>query len=118
MTKKKQLLVVGLSTCFSVAIAVGATLAWMSPIAYFEQSHNPIQGTVEDAYYASGTGTENDPFIITRPRHLYNLAWLQLLGYYNKTGQEDHQFYFELFPKCFLLFQSLILDYLIFEEFH
>lgn len=96
MKKKAPIIVIAGSALFAAAVAVGASLAWMSPIAFMENSHNPIEGVVEDAYYASGTGTSNDPFIITRPRHLYNLAWLQLLGYYNKTGQEDHQFYFEL----------------------
>ena len=84
------------SLLFTAIATVGATLAWMSSTAFMQNSHNPIKGTVEDAYYASGTGTANDPYIITRPRHLYNLAWLQLLGYYNKTSDDDHPFYFKL----------------------
>ena len=35
------------------------------------------------SYYESGTGTELDPYVITRPRHLYNLSRLQELGVYN-----------------------------------
>ena len=35
------------------------------------------------SYYETGTGTELDPFVITRPRHLYNLSRLQALGIYN-----------------------------------
>jgi hypothetical protein len=31
-------------------------------------------------YFDSGTGTEVDPFVITRPVHLYNLSRLQSLG--------------------------------------
>ncbi|MGM9969085.1 MAG: hypothetical protein ACI35S_01675 [Anaeroplasma sp.] len=42
-------------------------------------------------YYAAGSGTSDDPYIITHARHLYNLAWLQDLGYY-----DDKPYYFEL----------------------
>lgn len=31
-------------------------------------------------YFDSGDGTETDPFVITRPRHFYNLSRLQALG--------------------------------------
>lgn len=44
-----------------------------------------INASSTDAYYAKGTGTEENPFVITKPRHLYNLAWLQYLGTYNET---------------------------------
>ena len=96
MKRKKNIIAICVAAIFGGITAVTSSLAWMNITASMERSHNPIEGTVEDAYYASGSGTQADPFIITRPRHLYNLAWLQLLGYYNKTGQEDHQFYFEL----------------------
>ena len=41
-------------------------------------------------YFDSGIGTETDPYIITRPIHMYNLARLQSLGAF------PDQFYFEL----------------------
>lgn len=43
------------------------------------------------SYYQSGTGTNDDPYIIANARHLYNLAWLQDLGYY-----DDKVYYFKL----------------------
>ncbi len=36
------------------------------------------------AYFESGTGAEDDPFIITRPRHMYNLSRLQGLGVFGE----------------------------------
>ena len=95
--KKKPLLIASISGLFATIIAIGSSLGWFSATATMTNSNNPIEGTVEDAYYARGTGTAEDPFIINRPRHLYNLAWLQFLGFYNKsTGVDAHQFYFEL----------------------
>jgi len=41
-------------------------------------------------YFDSGDGSENTPYIITRPIHLYNLGRLQSLGAFSS------QFYFEL----------------------
>ena len=94
MKRSKAFIAILATTIFGSSVAIASSLAWMSATAFMEREHNPINGIVEDAYYASGVGTEGDPFIITRPRHLYNLAWLQYLGYYNKAN--DHQYYFEL----------------------
>ena len=97
MMKKKPLIIISASAMFATVIAVGGSLGWFTTTANMNTSDNPIEGTVEDAYYARGTGTKEDPFIINKPRHLYNLAWLQFLGFYNKsTGIDAHQFYFEL----------------------
>lgn len=43
------------------------------------------------SYYQSGDGSKNTPFVIANARHLYNLAWLQDLGYY-----DDKVYYFKL----------------------
>ena len=97
MKKKLFLAAIASFTLFIATTTVASTLSWLSAIAVMENEKNPIEGTVEDEYYASGIGTAGDPFIITKPRHLYNLAWLQYLGFYNKnTGTDDHQFYFRL----------------------
>ena len=98
MKKKASLItLIGGLVC-SVFAATGGTLAWLTAKAYLQNSENPIEGSVTDRYYASGSGTSGDPFVINRPRHLYNLAWLQYLGFYNKHdgGIDDHQFYFKL----------------------
>ena len=73
----------------SIGITIVISYAWfikgldVDPLA---------TGSSTEAYYHSGTGTENDPFIITTPRHLYNLAWLQYLGAYNKDKKSGTTF--------------------------
>ena len=69
-----------------LAIAVTITINY----AWFVKSYdvNPLaDGSSTDAYYYSGDGSSEKPFIITNARHLYNLAWLQYLGYYNKPDE-------------------------------
>lgn len=36
------------------------------------------------SYFDSGTGEETDPYVITRPRHLFNLSRLQSLGVFSE----------------------------------
>ena len=97
MKRKSSIVILAGLVLSSITAVVGGTLSWFSATALMRNSENPIEGTVEDEYYASGTGTSSDPFYITKPRHLYNLAWLQYLGFYNKnTGNDNHQFYFKL----------------------
>ena len=65
-----------------MAIAITITISY----AWFINGYDvdPLAtGESTEAYYYGGTGTEEDPYIITTPRHLYNLAWLQYLGIYN-----------------------------------
>ena len=67
----------------TIALSVGMT------IALYQKSvkGNGTYGEVSlRSYYESGSGTENDPFIITRPRHLYNLSRLQGLGVYGEKA--------------------------------
>lgn len=56
-------------------------------------------GSATPAYFAGGDGTEDNPFRITNAVHLYNLAWLQYLGYFNRREGFNNgldQTYFEL----------------------
>ena len=68
----------------SIGITIAISYAWfvngydVDPLA---------TGSSKDAYYYSGDGSSEKPFIITNARHLYNLAWLQYLGYYNKPSE-------------------------------
>ncbi len=98
MKSRKPLLVALGSTLFTGLVAVGITIAWLSPSAHMRNEDNPIEGVVQDKYYNSGDGlTYDTAYEITQPRHLYNLAWLQYLGFYNKSeGIDNHQFYFKL----------------------
>lgn len=40
-------------------------------------------GSAQAAYFAGGDGSKENPYLISSPVHLYNLAWLQYLGYFN-----------------------------------
>lgn len=66
---------------FSAAIAATAfSFSWFSNNNYQKKG---IAGSTAGAYYASGKGTEEQPFILNKPRHVYNLAWLQYMDTYN-----------------------------------
>ena len=75
-----------------------------SSIAWFKQGIDvdfagigtdaQVAGGLEKSFYGGGTGTENDPYIISDRNHLYNLAWLQYIGTYNKDAIQ--QCYFEV----------------------
>ena len=80
---------------FTAFAAVSSTIAWFIPAVSVTNS-GEITGVTEGAYYAYGEGTAEKPFGITRPRHLYNLAWLQYLGTYNKPAENGKPYYFEL----------------------
>lgn len=65
-----------------------ATYAWTNNTYIYSQD---IIGKSRKSYFASGAGTELDPFIINEPEHFFNLAYLQNLGQFNGTT-----YYFEL----------------------
>lgn len=60
-----------------------SSLAWFS--AKNQATLNSGIGYTASSYFASGDGTAADPYVINKPIHLYNLAWLQYLGYFNKV---------------------------------
>lgn len=107
MTKKYKLMI-GLAT--SVALLGTSFAALATSLGWFDRSakENPSWKAQSDgAYFAYGDGTarksDDDvtqgPYGITSPRHLYNLAWLQYMGHFNKdndgiTGVDT--VYFEL----------------------
>lgn len=85
MKKRKNRLPFCILFISSIIISLFAgsawTLAWfMNNVRIEDQS----KGEVNGAYYAYGNGSKGKPFGITSPRHLYNFAWLQYLGTYNK----------------------------------
>ena len=92
----------------SFMATVISTLAWFNTTSNISPEEN-LNGFSDGAYFAGGDGlTAETAFIIRTPRHLYNLAWLQYLGYFNRdeknnsTGATtpdniiDHQYYFIL----------------------
>ena len=87
-------------TSFSLLATVTGVVAWFTPKAIISKEKTPLKGETLGAYFAYGNGkptTEENPndkvYGITVPRHLYNLAWLQYLGFFN---DDNTQYYFEL----------------------
>ncbi len=83
-------------------LVITRTYAWYVGYAGIRTDVNDIKLSSMGKYYESGEGTKDDPYIITSARHLYNLAWLQDLGYYDENVDSDlsedgiQPFYFKL----------------------
>ena len=91
---KKHLpyLVVGL-LALAVIVLISVSLAWFGKPPLF-----PVGGEVMPGYFAGGNGTAAAPYVINRPIHLYNLAWLQNMGRFNEKNEDGTytQFHFVL----------------------
>ena len=63
---------------FAVATS---TISWLTPQneLFFPKSF----GKATASYFKEGDGTEDSPYIVSNAVHLYNLAWLQYIGYFN-----------------------------------
>ena len=70
-----------ISCVLAVGLACGS-YAWYSSSVKFEFNKN-FSGTTDVAYFAGGDGSIDNPYIINNRYHIYNLAWLQYLGYFN-----------------------------------
>ena len=70
-----------ISCVLAVGLACGS-YAWYSSSVKFEFNKN-FSGTTDVAYFAGGDGSIGNPYIINNRYHIYNLAWLQYLGYFN-----------------------------------
>lgn len=84
--KKTNGIVITLASIISVLVATIALSMGLSFSLYNKSVNgNGTYGEVSlRSYYECGSGTEEDPFVITRPRHLYNLSRLQGLGVYGE----------------------------------
>ena len=85
---------------FSILSLIFAPIFAMISYGWFADSKlTPNGAEVMPGFYAGGDGTQEDPYLITRPIHLYNLAWLQQSGKYNTLAEGATtltQTYFEL----------------------
>lgn len=73
------------ATLVGVILAAGISTTAFS-FSWFSNRNNVtknIEGKTAGAYFARGRGTQDDPFVINRPIHLYNLSWLQDVGYFD-----------------------------------
>ena len=84
---------IALSTIAMVGTAT-SSIAWFQNAV--EVSPTNVKGSIQGSYFAGGDGTEEHPYEIHDPIHLYNLAWLQYLGYFNviEEGTLTSQTYF------------------------
>lgn len=80
---------------FTGVLALGFVVAGVATgafsFAWFSNNNNitqNINGYTTGAYFARGKGTKDDPYVINRPIHFYNLAWLQYIGYFK--GKEPY----------------------------
>ena len=102
MKKRISLKLLAATTMLSAFAVIAGSVAWFIPLAQIAKDKNPLAGSSSAAYFAYGNGsplsqgTEDRPYGITAPRHLYNLAWLQYIGYFNKAEENGKQYYFEL----------------------
>ena len=99
MKRKAQIAIISSLLAFSFVGAAASTIAWFNTRLDIDMNENII-GESNGAYFASGTGESGDPFIINSPVHLYNLAWLQYLGYFNNNtiGASSGPTYFAIDP--------------------
>ncbi|MBO7303931.1 MAG: hypothetical protein J6V09_01745 [Clostridia bacterium] len=71
------LLSILLSSCITVSVA------WLSAILK-AQTDGDFAGSSMVSYFAGGDGTKTNPYIISSARHLYNLSWLQNMGFFDE----------------------------------
>ena len=97
---KKKLFAISVISAFSALTTAVASFAWFSLKEFDNNKFKDIDGSAASAYFAYGSGTSSDPYGIKTPRQLYNLAWLQYNGTFNKDansdGTIDKQYYFVL----------------------
>ncbi len=64
--------------------------AWIDNVFYLSGDALGRVRTSYTSYFAGGTGTDLDPFIIAEAEHLYNLAYLQNLGKFQTQTTQQH----------------------------
>lgn len=97
-TKVIKRILLPLLVGFSFVATTTSTLAWFKNGVNIEfngaDADFNISAGAEASYYGGGTGEYDDPYIISNKLHLYNLAWLQYIGTYNKSSIK--QLYFKV----------------------
>ena len=82
MKRRKSVIVsfVSVITVLVFCVAISAAIALFSNYAISKGSYGQV---ALRSYFEKGSGAADDPFVITRPRHLYNLSVLQGLGVFD-----------------------------------
>ena len=96
--RKVKIALMSLLAVFTFLATVTSTVSWFHHGTNVSFNGNDadfnIDAGAEASYYGGGTGAPGDPYIISNKLHLYNLAWLQYLGTYNKNS--IRQLYFKV----------------------
>ena len=97
MKKRINILALSILAIGSCVAATTSTVAWFkfgNDIGFGGGQDVPLQAGAEISYYGGGDGSLESPYIISERIHLYNLAWLQYIGTYNKDSIQ--QLYFKV----------------------
>lgn len=89
LTDKKFLLIVTVALLLFTVFG-SAAYAWLAGSGTIPCTL--VEGSILTQYFHCGTGTQEDPFVITRPVHFYNLVYL----YQRKPGFADNNYYYQL----------------------
>lgn len=88
-----------ISVIMVAILTVASSFAWLGRIFGDIDFTKDLIGSTETAYFARGDGSEENPYVITNRTHMYNLAWLQYLGYFNMAASGNNgkaQSYFKV----------------------
>lgn len=90
MKKKYSLKIFLYAVLGGTILASGCAISAFS-FAWFSNNNNVTRGfggSTTGAYFARGNGSVTSPYVINRPIHLYNLAWLHYVGFFK--GEEPY----------------------------
>lgn len=85
---RNKFLFQSLSIIILISSFISCSFAWFS--SNVERNNYYFNGHAVFGYFDSGNGTANSPYIISEPKHLYNLVWLQ------NTGAFEEKTYFKI----------------------
>lgn len=93
--KMRLVALVSCFLAFLLGVVSTCTFCWFNLIDNVGVENGT--GYVASSFFARGDGTQADPYIINEPIHLYNLAWLQYLGFFNQIDNGAYvQTYFAI----------------------
>ena len=88
--KRKKLIALLLVLAILGATVFSATYSWLAGSNIIKSTVSG--GSILTSYFHTGDGSEENPFVITRPLHFYNMIYL----YQRLEGFADEGYYFQL----------------------
>ncbi len=70
----------------SLAVFITSAFGWLATVSVIRTN---VGGSVLTGYFAGGDGTKDNPYQLSNRTHVYNLAWLQYIGYFNNQKDPD-----------------------------